>query len=336
MDKARITTIGAGSWGSALSRIASDNGYPVMLYDVDQDTVNEINTFHTNRAKLKNGRLSPLAQATTDLAQALDFGEIILLVVPTAVMRTVVKQIAALIKTPKLFVNASKGIEPETFSRVSEIVKSEIDARYIKGFVALTGPSHAEEVILQMLTVVDAASERLEDAQLVQRVFSNQQNFRVYTTTDLVGAELCGSLKNVIALASGIIAGLGYGVNTRAALITRGLVDMKRIVIAMGGKEETLYGLAGLGDLVVTATSTLSRNFTAGYKIGSGETLKKALSEMTQVVEGARSAVAAHEIIISYHLYCPIMETVYEVVYDGKDPHQAIDDLMAGELKSEI
>ena len=189
-----------------------------------------------------------------------------MLVVPTAVCRKVLMEINQVISEPKLFVNASKGIEPDTYKRVSEIVYEEIDNKYIEGFVALSGPSHAEEVIKQMLTLVTATSPNLKHAELIQRIFSNQQYFRVYTQTDLIGVEMCASLKNIIAVASGIIAGLGYGDNTRAALITRGLVEMKRIATTFGADENTVFGLAGLGDLVVTCTSTHSRNFQAGYK----------------------------------------------------------------------
>lgn len=331
----KLTIIGAGSWGTALARIVSDNNYPVILYDVNQDVVDEINTHHTNKDKLPNGVLNKYVSATTDLDYAINYCDIIVLVVPTAVSRLVLKQINSVIKTPKLFVNASKGIEPDTYKRVSEIVYEEVHNDFISGFVALSGPSHAEEVILQMLTVVTATSTNVEHAKIIQRIFSNQSYFRVYGQTDLVGVELCSSLKNIIAIASGMIAGLGYGDNTRAALITRGLVEMKRIATTLGAEEMTVYGLAGLGDLVVTCTSTHSRNYQAGYKIGNGKDLNQALSEMTMVVEGARSAVAAHQIIKKYNIYAPIIESVYDVIYNKKDPKERIADLMKNDLKLE-
>lgn len=331
----KLTIIGAGSWGTALARIVSDNNYPVILYDVNQDVVDEINTHHTNKAKLPDGKLSELVTATTNLNEAIAFGSIVVLVVPTAVCRKVLMEINQVISEPKLFVNASKGIEPDTYKRVSEIVYEEIDNKYIEGFVALSGPSHAEEVIKQMLTLVTATSPNLKHAELIQRIFSNQQYFRVYTQTDLIGVEMCASLKNIIAVASGIIAGLGYGDNTRATLITRGLVEMKRIATTFGADENTVFGLAGLGDLVVTCTSTHSRNFQAGYKIGSGKNLEQALSEMTMVVEGARSAVAAHQIIKKHNIYAPIIESVYDIIYHKKDPEQRIMELMKNDLKLE-
>lgn len=331
----KLTIVGAGSWGTALAKIVSDNNYPVMLFDLKQEVVDEINIHHTNKAKLPNGKLNDNVKATSNLKEAIDFADIIVIVVPTAVCRVVLKEINKVINTPKLFVNASKGIEPDTYKRVSEIVYEELNNQYIEGFVALSGPSHAEEVILQMLTLVTATSTNLTHAQTIQRIFSNQTYFRVYAQTDLIGVEMCASLKNIIAIASGIIAGLGYGDNTRAALITRGLVEMKRIATIFGAEETTVFGLAGLGDLVVTCTSTHSRNFQAGFKIGSGKDLEQALSEMTMVVEGARSAVAAHQIIKKYNIYAPIIESVYDIIYNKKDPRQRIMELMKNDLKLE-
>lgn len=325
----RLAIIGAGSWGSALGKIASDNGHAVIMYDNSAETIAKIN---------QNYKADPskVFKATTDLKEAVSFGDIILLAVPTSVIRSVLREINNVIEAKKLFVNASKGLEPKTFKRVSEIVEEEVKSEFVKGFVALSGPSHAEEVILEMLTLVTATSPNLEHAQLIQIVFSNQTYFRVYTLTDLIGVEICAALKNIIALASGIIAGLGYGDNTRAALITRGLVEIKRIACMFGAEEKTVFGLAGLGDLVVTCTSTHSRNWQAGYKIGSGKDLEQALSEMTMVVEGARSAIAAHEMIVENNIYAPIITAVYDIIYNKCDPKQRIMLLMQNDLKEEI
>lgn len=331
----KIAIIGAGSWGTGLAKIIGDNGYPIMMYDVNEDTVNEINAFHTNKFKLPVGTLNTAVLATTDLSKAVRFADLIILVVPTAVIRSVIHQINEVIESKKIFVNASKGLEPDTFKRVSEIVDEEIDPRYLGGFVALTGPSLAEEVINQMLTLVTASSKNASHAEMVQRIFSNQTYFRVYTINDLVGAEVCGSLKNIIAMAAGMLTGLGYGDNTRAALITRALVEIKRIAMSMGAEEKTIYGLAGLGDLIVTCTSPRSRNFTAGYKIGSGKDLEQTLSEITMVVEGARTVVAAHQYINKFNIYAPIIEAVYDVVYLKKDPRERIIQLMQNSLKPE-
>ncbi len=331
----QITIIGAGSWGSALARIISDNGTPVMLYDVDQATIDEINTFHTNQKKLPNGVLNEHVHATTDMATALEFGDIVLLVVPTKVLRNALSTIKEHLKTPKLFVNASKGLEPDTFLRVSEVVYDVIDKNLIKGFVALTGPSHAEEVILQMLTLVCAASTNLAHAKLIQKIFSNQTYFRVYTASDLVGAELGGALKNIIALASGIITGLGYGDNAKAALVTRGLVEIQKLAVALGANPATLFGLTGLGDLVVTCYSEHSRNFQAGKKIGSGKDLQKTLSEMTMVVEGARTCEAAYFAGRKLKVETPIIDAIYNIIYQQHDPHKEIQKLMQRALRSE-
>ncbi len=330
-----ITIVGAGSWGCALSRILADNEYSVILYDIDEKAVNEINEKHTNTSKLFDAVLPLSVKATTSLEEAVNLSEYIVLVVPTAVVRSVLKQINNVIKDKKIFINASKGIEPVTFKRVSEIVEEEIDEKYHKGFVALTGPSHAEEVVLQKLTLIGAASDDLQLAKEVQVMFSNQQYFRVYAVHDLIGAELGGSFKNIYAIAAGIIDGLGYGVNARAAIITRALVEMKRLAVAMGAKEETINGLTGVGDLVVTCTSSLSRNYQAGFMIGSGDNLDEALSKMTMVVEGARTCVSAYQAAKEFKIYTPIIDAVYDVIYNHEKPKDVLSKLMATSLKDE-
>lgn len=333
--KYKISIIGAGSWGTAQSRILADNGHDVLLFDVDADTVFEINTNHTNISKLGDVKFPASVLATTSIEEAVNYADIIILVVPTAVMRKCLISISKVIQSTKLFVNASKGIEPNTFKRVSEIVYEEIENKYVKGFVALTGPSHAEEVILKLPTFICAASECLENAKIIQSIYSNNTYFRVYTLLDLIGSELGGSLKNIIAIASGMLAGLGYGDNIRAALITRGLTEMIKISVELGAKKETLYGLSGLGDLIVTTMSEHSRNFQAGKKIAQGKDLKQSLKEMTMVVEGARSAMAAYQLVKEKNIDAPIIEAVYDILYNYKDPQTAMSDLMNRKLKSE-
>ena len=330
-----VTIIGAGSWGCALARILSDNGHNVLLYDIDKEAINEINTFHTNKHKLYEGKLNDSVKATSDLKEAINKNDCILLVVPTAVVRNVLKDINLVIDSKKLFINASKGIEPNTFKRVSEIVKEEIKEQYVEGFVALTGPSHAEEVVMQKLTVIGSASNKIEHAKKVQEMFSNNKYFRVYTVEDLIGAELGGSLKNIYAIAAGIVDGIGFGENAKAAIITKALVEMKRIAIAMGAKEETLNGLTGVGDLVVTCTSKLSRNYQAGYLIGSGDNLEEALSKMTMVVEGARTCISAYQVSKKLNVYTPIIDAVYDVIYNHEKPEDVVFRLMSKTLKPE-
>ena len=333
--KYKISIIGAGSWGTALARIISDNHHPVLIYDIDKATIDEINHYHTNKSKLPNGVLNEYVRGTTNLHEAISFGNIILLVVPTKVIRNVLKDIRNVIDSKKIFVNASKGIEPKTFKRVSEITYEEIGSEYIKAFVALTGPSHAEEVILQMLTAVTAACDEPKYSKVIQKIFSNQTYFRVYALHDLIGAELGGSLKNIIAMASGMIDGLGYGDNAKAALVTRGLVEMQKLAVAMGAKTSTLFGLTGLGDLVVTCFSEHSRNFQAGRKIATGLDLEKTLSEMSMVVEGARSCEAAYVAAKEKNIDTPIINAVYEVIYHHNDPKKVIKKLMERDLKAE-
>ena len=330
-----ITIIGAGSWGCALSRILADNGHNVLLYDIDEEAVKEINELHTNSKKLFTSKLPNNVKATTSLKDAIQANDYILLVVPTAVVRGVLKQINEVINSKKVFINASKGIEPDTFKRVSEIVCEEINENYLEGFVVLTGPSHAEEVVEQKLTVVAAASYNAKLAQDVQVMFSNKEYFRVYTCDDLVGAELGGSLKNIYAIAAGIIDGVGYGINAKSAIIPRALVEMKRLAKVLGANEETLNGLTGVGDLVVTCTSNLSRNYQAGYMIGTGDNLDEALSKMTMVVEGARTCVSAYQAARKFEIYTPIIDAVYDVIYNHQKPKDVINNLMATSLKNE-
>lgn len=330
-----ITVIGAGSWGTALAQVLCDNKNNVTLYDLNQDIVNDINQNHQNSRFFADITLPSSLVATTNLKEALKEAQLILLSVPTKVMRDVLKSINQELDHQVMIINASKGIEPGTHKRVSEIVKEEIDPNYLEAFVALTGPSHAEEVIERAVTTVTCASTVAEKANIIQEMFNNQY-FRVYRVDDLIGVEIGGSIKNVIALAAGIIAGLGYGDNAKAALITRGLVEIKRLGTAVGAKEETFSGLSGLGDLIVTCTSVHSRNWQAGYKIGSGSNLQEAIDSMTMVVEGVRTCQATYEMIQSLQIEMPIVETVYGVIFNKLDPRVAIAQLMTRDMKPEF
>lgn len=331
----KVSIIGAGSWGSALARILGDNHYQVLLYDTDKNTVDEINHFHTNLSKLPVGMLPLKVKATTSIKEVIDFSDIIVLSVPTKVLRSVLNLINEIIDKPKLFVNTSKGLEPDTYLRVSEVLNTTINNHYIKGFVALIGPSHAEEVIRQLPTTICSVSTNKEDAKLIQKIFNNSTYFRVYTGSDLVGSELCSAIKNVYAIASGMLEGCGYGDNARAGLISRALVEMKRIVVAMGGKEDTIYGLTGVGDLVVTTTSHHSRNFQAGVKLAKGSNLAETIASMSMVVEGARTAEAVYEVSKKLNLSTPIIDAVYNVIYRKQSVKKAVAELMNRSLKDE-
>lgn len=332
---ANVAIIGAGSWGSALARILGDNQHQVLLYDTDLATVNEINNFHTNLAKLPIGSLPLTVKATTNIKEVVTFSDILVLSVPTKALRDVLQKLKEVITTPKLFVNTSKGLEPGTFLRVSEVVTEVITRKYMKGFVALTGPSHAEEVIRQLPTIICSVSENHAQAVEIQNLFNNRTYFRVYTGHDLVGSELCSAIKNVYAIASGMIEGLGYGDNARAGLISRALVELKRVVVAMGGKEETIYGLTGVGDLVVTTTSHHSRNYQAGVKLASGKDLNETIASMTMVVEGARTVEAVYQVSKKLHLDTPIIDAVYHIIYEKQSVKSAIAELMNRALKDE-
>lgn len=330
-----ITVVGAGSWGTALAQVLCDNKNNVMLYDLNQDVVNDINQNHQNSRFFADLKLPSSLVATTNLKEALKDAQMILLSVPTKVIRDVLKSINQELDHSVIIINASKGIEPGTHKRVSEIVKEEIDPNHLEAFVALTGPSHAEEVIERAVTTVTCASTVAEKANIIQEMFNNQY-FRVYRVNDLIGVEIGGSIKNVIALAAGIIAGLGYGDNAKAALITRGLVEIKRLGTAVGANEETFSGLSGLGDLIVTCTSVHSRNWQAGYKIGSGSDLQEAIDSMTMVVEGVRTCQATYEMAQALQIEMPIVETVYEVIFNKLDPRVAIAQLMTRDMKPEF
>lgn len=331
----KVTVIGGGSWGSALARILADNGNDVIIYETSTEIVDEINTFHTNKSKLPLGTLPINVSATTILKDALVDSSVTVIAVPTKVIRSVLQKMNLELTHKCLFVNASKGLEPDTFYRVSEIVYQEINNDYIEDFVALTGPSHAEEVINQLLTIICAVSTNKKAAKLVQSLFNNNKYFRVYTSYDLIGSELCGSLKNIYAIASGMLSGIGLGDNAKAGLISRALVEMRRFVISYGGSEETIYGLTGLGDLVVTTTSIHSRNYQAGYRLATGKNLQETISSMTMVVEGARTVVAAYQYARTHNLETPIIDAVYEVLYNQKPVKTAINQLMKRSLKDE-
>ena len=332
----RVSVIGAGSWGTALANLLVKNNHEVLVYDVDEAIIEEINTKHTNYSKLKDGVLEVGVIATNDLTKVLEFSNIIVLSVPTKVLRIVLNNIKNIITSKKIFVNTSKGIEPDTCLRISEVVTEVLTDEYIEAFVALTGPSHAEEVILSLPTLVTSVSDKIEAAKLIQTIFSNDFNFRVYTSTDLLGAELGGALKNIYAIASGMLTGVGYGDNARAALITRALVEMQRLALSLGASEKTLLGLSGVGDLIVTTTSYHSRNFQAGLAIAKGKNLKEAVSSIPMVVEGARTTLSAYQMARKQNVETPIIDAVYAVIYEEKDVSETINDLMRRSLKDEF
>ncbi|WP_205702167.1 NAD(P)H-dependent glycerol-3-phosphate dehydrogenase [Candidatus Izimaplasma bacterium ZiA1] len=329
----KITVVGGGSWGLALSKVLSDNQHQVLVYDVNEKIVNKINDLHI--CLQLNEDIPKDIKATTNIKEAMEFSDVLLFVVPTKVLRIAIKDALPHIKGEKLIINAAKGIEPSTFLRISEIFDEMIPSEFLKGFVALSGPSHAEEVIRGNTTLITASSDKLENALFVQELFHNSDYFRVYTSTDLKGSELGGALKNVFALASGILAGRGLGDNARAALITRGLYEMSKFYKAYGADVKSITGLTGIGDLVVTCTSPHSRNYQAGFKIGNGKDLEETLNSMTMVVEGIRTCEAAYLFAKDNNVDAPIIDAVYDVVFNKMNPEKVAKRLLGRSVKSE-
>lgn len=330
----KITVIGGGSWGLGLSTVLSDNGHDILVYDTSEKIVDKINRLHI--CYQLNADIPKAIKATHDITEAVNFSDVLLFVVPTKVVRQALQAVNTELTNKKLFINAAKGIEPETFMRMSEVFKDELNPEYVDGFVALSGPSHAEEVIQKMTTLITAASDNDEDALFVQHLFHNTEYFRVYSSTDLKGVELGGALKNIFALASGLISGKGLGDNARAALITRGLYEMRKIYEAYGANPDSLLGLTGIGDLVVTCTSQHSRNFQAGYQIGHGKDLEETLGQMTMVVEGVRTCEAAYNYGQKYDLDLPIINAIYSIVFNKVDPEIAYQLLFERSRKKEL
>lgn len=328
-----VSIIGGGSWGTTLAQVLSDNGNDVLIRDINDKFVEKINNEHLH--PFFDTIIPANIKATLDLSEAVNYSDVLVLCVPTKVMRNVLHEINKLINDKKLFVNVSKGIEPDTSYRVSQIVFDEIDENKLSGYVALSGPSHAEEVILRKVTSLVAASSNHELALTIQKLFSNDKYMRVYTSDDVIGVETGGAIKNAIAIVSGVATGMGLGENARAFLITRGVKEIVSIVTALGGKMETAYGLSGIGDLIVTASSMNSRNFQCGLKLGSGMSVDEAIGSINQSVEGVRAIMAGHEIGIKYNLELPIIDTAYLVVTGKIDAKEALGKLLGRSLKSE-
>jgi len=326
--KAAIAVVGAGSWGTALAIVLADNAHEVRLWSHNEDQVKEINEYHTNKKYLPEIILPELIVGYASLSDALAGAETVILAVPTKAIREVLRKIRAVQAVPITIAHVSKGIEPDTLLRITEMIKEEMPKELLKDVVVLSGPSHAEEVSLRHPTTVTVASDNMEAAEKIQDLFINH-NFRVYTNSDVIGVEIGGALKNIIALAAGITDGLGYGDNAKAALITRGLAEIARLGTKMGANPLTFSGLTGIGDLIVTCTSVHSRNWRAGNLLGKGKTLEEVLDNMGMVVEGVRTTKAAYQLAKKYDVTMPITFALYNVLFNGKNPKDAVDVLMA-------
>lgn len=327
-----VAVIGAGSWGTALTRVLAENCKQVTLWIRRPELCQEISISRENVNYLPGVFLPDNVKFTADLAEAVQNKKAIVLVVPSHTLRSIVKQIKPLLNNHPMIISCAKGVEEETFFRMSEVIAQEMPQCIP---IILSGPNHAEEVgrLVPSASVISSRDKNMAEA--AQELFMTHR-FRVYTNPDVVGVELGGALKNVIAVAAGISDGLGYGDNTKAALMTRGLSEIARLGIRMGAKALTFAGLSGIGDLMVTCTSEHSRNRRLGIEIGKGRKLDDVVKSMHMVAEGVRTTRATWQLAQRYQTEVPITEQVFQVLFAGKDPHQAVVDLLAREKKFEI
>ncbi|WLS85377.1 NAD(P)H-dependent glycerol-3-phosphate dehydrogenase [Lactobacillus apis] len=335
----KIAVLGAGSWGTVLGSMLADKGNEIVLYGNNEEVNQEINEHHTNELYMKNWSVNETATATGDLNKALDGAEVILFVLPTQAIRIVAKQVGQILTETgrkPLIVTATKGIEPGTKKLISEILTEEIYPNDTDKIVAISGPSHAESVAQKDLTAISCASTSKTNAESVQEMFSNDY-FRLYTNSDLVGVEVAGAVKNVIAIAAGILVGKHYGDDAKAALMTRGLAEITRLgVNYFGADPMTFSGLSGIGDLIVTCTSVNSRNWRCGKQLGEGKSLDYVLQNMGQVVEGATTVKAVHELCQEKQIDMPISEAIYRVLYENSNVDDEITKMMGRSPKQEI
>lgn len=329
---ARIGMIGAGSWGTALTWLLTNNGHEVTVWSALSAEIEMLRQEHEQKEKLPGVKLSETTAFTTDLARAAEGMDLLVLAVPSPFTRSTSKQLCPLVREGQIIVNVAKGIEENTLLTLSQIIEQEIPQAEV---AVLSGPSHAEEVGRGMPTAITAAARRKRTAEYVQNIFMSDV-FRVYASPDVYGVELGAALKNVVALAAGIADGIGCGDNTKAALITRAIKEIAALGMKLGGHFETFYGLSGIGDLIVTCASMHSRNRRAGILIGQGKTMQEAMDEVHMVVEGVYSAKAAMELSARCGVPLPIIEQVNAVLFSGKSAVQAMNDLMMRDKKIEI
>ena len=328
---AKVAVIGAGSWGTALAKVLHTNGNQVTVWSIVEAEIAMLCERHEHVDKLPGVKLPEDMEFTTDLKAAVEDKEYLILAVPSVFTRSTAKSMAPFVKAGQIIVCVAKGIEENTLMTLSDIVEEEVPAAEV---AVMCGPSHAEEVGIGLPTTVVAGARKKSVAEGVQDIFMNEV-FRVYTSPDVLGMELGGSLKNVIALAAGMADGLGYGDNTKAALITRGISEISRLAIKMGANAETLSGLTGIGDLIVTCASMHSRNRRAGILIGRGCAMEEAMAEVKMVVEGVYSAKAALALSRKHHVSMPIVEQVNEILFNGRSAKEAVSELMLRDKKIE-
>ncbi|WP_297631764.1 NAD(P)H-dependent glycerol-3-phosphate dehydrogenase [uncultured Clostridium sp.] len=327
----KVGFIGGGSFGTALAIQLAKKGEDIVIYDRNIDVCNDINNNKRNDKYIKNLSIPEGIKATNIIEEALENVNYVVLAVPSHIIRLMAREIKGKISKDVVVISIAKGIEPETNKRLSEVIEEELD----NPVVILSGPSHAEEVAIEIPTTLVSTSNHMEYAEKVQELFMTS-SLRIYTNDDIIGVEIGGAVKNIIALAAGIGDGCGYGDNSKAALMTRGMKEISRVGIALGGKAETFYGLTGMGDLIVTCTSLHSRNRRAGILIGKGKTLDQALEEVGMIVEGVKACKAFHELNKKINVSMPITEGLYSVLFQNKNTEEVVSELMGREKKNEI
>lgn len=328
---AKISVIGAGSWGTALASVLDKNGHDVTIWSIVTEEIDMMREKREHVTKLPGVKLSERILLTTNLEEAVKGKDLLVLAVPSVYTRSTARSMREFAAEGQMIVNVAKGIEEKTLMILSDIIEEEIPQADV---AILSGPSHAEEVGRNIPTTCVIGAHTRKTAEYVQNIFMNEE-FRVYTSPDMLGIEVGGALKNVIALAAGMADGLGYGDNTKAALITRGIAEISRLAMEMGAKYETLSGLTGIGDLIVTCASMHSRNRRAGILIGQGKTMQEAMDEVQMVVEGVHSAKAAMALAQKYQVPMPIIEQVNQVLFEGKPVQEAVSELMLRDKKAE-
>ncbi|MDS0524957.1 NAD(P)H-dependent glycerol-3-phosphate dehydrogenase [Clostridium sp. SHJSY1] len=326
----KIAFVGGGSFGTALAILLAKKGHEVSIYDRDETVINDINNNRRNDKYIKDLIIPESVKAYSNLEEAVKFADYLVLAIPSHVIKGMAKEIKKVIDEDIPIISIAKGIDPETDERLSVVIEYELK----NPVVILSGPSHAEEVAAEIPTTIVVTSRKMEYAEDVQDLFMTN-DFRVYTNEDIIGVEIGGAVKNIIALASGVIDGLGFGDNTKAALMTRGMAEITRIGIALGGKAETFYGLTGMGDLIVTCTSMHSRNRRAGILIGQGKKMEESLEEVGMIVEGVKACKAFYDLKEKVGVSMPITDALYKVLFMGKEPKVCVSELMVRDKKSE-
>ena len=327
----KVSVLGAGGWGTTLALVLNERNAEVVLWEFFEEYARVLDKTRENSKFLKGVKIPERVKITSNLQEALDSSDILVLAVPSHIMRSLAEKIKKLDYKKKIFVSVAKGVEQETLKTMSGVI-TEVLGR-VK-FAVLSGPSHAEEVALKKPTTVVAASKDKKLAEKIQSLFSTNY-FRVYANTDVKGVELGGSLKNVIAIAAGIVDGMEAGDNTKAALITRGLAEMRRLGVRLGAHDSTFFGLSGIGDLVVTCASLHSRNRSVGEQLGRGKKIGEILKGMEMVAEGVKTSLSAYKLAVKYKVEMTITTEVYRILYEDKSPYDSVRDLMNRSLKSE-